>query len=81
MSGIDARRSLVVKVRQLVALFRGQKPEVEERGWEDGVYFSSSKTDERSQREGHLSDLGIEGRVALACGLHSCCCSLFWGQV
>lgn len=71
MSRVDAWRSLVIKVCQLVALFRSQEPEAQKRGWEDGVYLSGGKTNERSQRESHLLDFGIESRVMLACGLHS----------
>lgn len=70
MSRVDARCSLVVKVCQLVALFRSQEPEIQERARKDRVYFSGGKTDERCKRESHLPYFGVESWIVLACGLH-----------
>ena len=56
----------MIEVRQLVQLVGGEQPEVEKRGWEHGVHFASSETDERGQRKSHLIYFGGELWVARA---------------
>lgn len=59
-----ARRPLVVEVRDVVELLVREQPEAEQRRREVRVHVSRRQLHERRERQRHLPQLAVEGRVA-----------------